>query len=166
MGDTCNLEAIASALIDLTGCLNSPRQDEVLLREAGVSLDRALFPLLVRLGTDSAMSVAHLADRVGRDPSTVSRQLAKLEQLGLARRPTTHEDMRVRAAAITGAGVRTVTAITCARRKLLGELVQEWSADERRMFPELVQRLADAMKEKVAREGSRQGRGNRDVRRR
>lgn len=146
MYDTRNLDAIASALIDLTGCLNSPRQDEVLLRVAGVSLDRALFPLLVRLSAAPALSVAQLAEQAGRDPSTVSRQLGKLERLGLVKRPSLREDMRVRAATITKVGARTVAAIAEGRRKLLGELIEDWSAEERRLFPNLLQRLADAMK--------------------
>lgn len=146
MYDTRNLDVIASALIDLTGCLNSPRQDEVLLQAAGVSLDRALFPLLVRLSGVRALSVAQLAEQAGRDPSTVSRQLGKLEQLGLVKRPSLRRDMRVRAATITKAGARTVAAITEARRKLLGELIQDWSAEEQQLFPDLLQRLADAMK--------------------
>jgi DNA-binding MarR family transcriptional regulator len=148
MYDTRNLDAIASALIELTGYLNSPRQDDVLLNEAGISLDRALFPLLVRLSFADAMSVAQLADRVGRDPSTVSRQLNKLEELRLIKRPSTNEDMRVRVAAITKAGLRAVTAITEARRRLLHQLVEDWSKEERDMFPKLVQKLAGAMKAK------------------
>jgi DNA-binding MarR family transcriptional regulator len=153
MYDTRNLDAIASSLIELTGCLNSPRQDDVLLQKAGVSLDRALFPLLVRLNAAESMSVAELADQAGRDTSTVSRQLAKLEQLGLIKRPSSREDMRVRAAAITKAGSRVVMAITEARRKLLGELIQDWSADERQLLPKLLQKLADAMKAKISAAG-------------
>lgn len=146
MHDTHIIDAIVSALIDLTGCLNSPRQDDVLLRVAGVSLDRALFPLLVRLQAAEPMSVAALAEQVGRDPSTVSRQLARLEQLGLVSRAGPQGDRRVRAATVTPAGARTLAAITAARRKLLGELIQDWSAEERQLFPLLVQRLADGMK--------------------
>ena len=146
MYSTRNIDAIASSLIDLTGSLNSPRQDDVLLHTAGISLDRALFPLLVRLSAARVLSVAQLAEQAGRDPSTVSRQLAKLEQLGLVKRPALKDDMRVRAATITKVGARTVAAITTARRKLLGELIQDWSAEERRIFPNLLQRLADAMK--------------------
>jgi DNA-binding MarR family transcriptional regulator len=148
MYDTRNLDAIAVALLDLIGCMNSPRQDEVLLRQAGVSLDRALFPLLVGLNHLPACGVARLAEGIGRDPSTVSRQLAKLEQLGLVRRPATHEDARVREAAITKAGARVVAAISGARRKLLGEMLQDWSVEERRSFATLLQRFADGMKEK------------------
>lgn len=146
MYDTRNADRIASALIELTGLLNSPRQDEVLLGVAGVALDRALFPLLVRLSAAPAMSIAQLADQAGRDPSTVSRQIAKLEQLGLVKRPSTREDMRVRAAAITRSGARAVAAITDARRKLLTELMQDWSAAEQQMFPLLLQKFTDAMK--------------------
>ncbi len=150
MYDTRNVDAIAAALLELTGCLNSPRQDDVLLREAGVSLDRALFPLLVRLSAASAMSVAKLAEQVGRDPSTVSRQLGKLEQLGLVRRPAAREDLRVRDAAVSKAGLRTVAAITAARRKLLTELLRDWSPDECEVFPHLLQRLAHTMKSRLA----------------
>jgi DNA-binding MarR family transcriptional regulator len=153
MYDTRNVDAIAAALLALTACLNSPRQDDVLLREAGVSLDRALFPLLVRLSAASALGVAKLAEQVGRDPSTVSRQLAKLEELGLVRRPAARNDLRVRDAAVTRSGLRTVAAITAARRRLLGELLQDWSPGERAVFPRLVQRLADTMTSRLA--GSR-----------
>lgn len=146
MRDTRTLDAMVAALTDLTGCLNSPRQDDILLQEAGIALDRALFPLLVRLTAEGTMSVAQLADRAGRDASTVSRQLNKLEQLGLVERPTVREDRRVRAAIITNTGSHALTAITQARRRLLVELIRDWSADERRMFPKLVQKLADAMR--------------------
>jgi len=150
MYDTRNIDALAAALLDLIGCLNSPRQDDVLLREAGVSLDRALFPLLVHLSAATAMSVAKLAEQVGRDPSTVSRQLGKLEQLGLVRRPAAREDMRVRDAAVSKAGLRTVAAITVARRKLLGEFLRDWPPEERELFPKLLQRLADSMKSRLS----------------
>ena len=148
MRDTCNVDAIAAALIELTGLLNSPRQDEVLLGAAGVALARALFPLLVRLSASPAMGVAQLADKVGRDPSTVSRQIAKLERLGLVERPSSEADMRVRAAAITEAGARTVQAITQARRRLLRELVADWPAADQAAFPELLQRFAQAIKDR------------------
>ena len=96
------------------------------------------------------MGVAQLADRAGRDPSTVSRQLAKLEELWLVRRPKAQSDLRVREAAITKAGERVVEAITTARHKLLGKLLEDWSAQERQIFPQLLQRLADAMNQAMS----------------
>ncbi len=96
----------------------SPQSDDALLREAGVSLDRALFPLLMRLVVCGPLSVAGLAAQVGRDHTTVSRQLSKLESLGLVCRRD-EADRRVRAAELTDAGRQIVQAITAARGRLL-----------------------------------------------
>jgi DNA-binding MarR family transcriptional regulator len=141
-----NYDALAQALIDLVGMLNSPRQDEVLLKEAGVSLDRALFPLLVRIGASSTLKVTDLAAQVGRDHSTVSRQTARLEDLGLIKRRPGRADQRAREAVITADGRRLVQAITKARRRLLDKLLGDWSATDLEAIAQLNRRLADAMR--------------------
>ena len=148
MRDTRNLDELAGALIDLVGFMNSPRQDDVLLREAGVSLDRALFPLLARLSAYPSMGGAELAEHVGRDPSTVSRQVAKLEALGLVKRQAGAGDMRVKEAVITKAGDRTIAALTLARRRLLAELLDGWTKEERVLLTKLLRRFSDAMRDK------------------
>jgi len=61
-----------------------PQNDEALVRDAAIPLDRALFPLLVAVERFGPIGVVDLADRVGRDYTTVSRQVARLESLGLA----------------------------------------------------------------------------------
>jgi DNA-binding MarR family transcriptional regulator len=150
MYDTSNIDALAAALLDLMGCMNSPRQDDVLLREAGVSLDRALFPLLVCLNRAPALGVGELADLVGRDASTISRQIAKLEELGLVKRRASKEDLRIKEAIITRSGTRTIEAIVQARRHLLSQLLHDWTEEERSSLPRLMQKLADAMRERTA----------------
>lgn len=147
MHHTHNSDALAAALLDLVGLLNSPRQDDILLREAGVSIDRALFPLLVRIGVAGSLSVAELADQVGRDHSTVSRQMAKLEALGLVTRRQGAHDQRVREAVITADGRHAVRAITAARRRLLGKLLVDWSQEDRQALARLNRKLADAMRQ-------------------
>jgi hypothetical protein len=42
-----------------------------------------------------------------------------------------------------------VAAITAARRRLLAELLEDWTADERQIFPRLLQRFAASMKTKL-----------------
>ena len=74
------------ALIDIVSVINRPQRDEMFVREAGIPLDRALFPLLVVIERRGPIGVVELADRVGRDYTTVSRQVAKLESLGLVER--------------------------------------------------------------------------------
>ncbi|XBS70115.1 MarR family transcriptional regulator [Acerihabitans sp. KWT182] len=149
MYDTRNTHALAAALLDLMGCMNSPRQDEALLREAGVSLDRALFPLLVYLSRASALGIAELAGQVGRDASTVSRQIAKLEALGFVSRQPGREDLRIREAVITTSGLSVIRKITAARQRLLSALLRDWTQEDRDNLPRLMQRFASALKETV-----------------
>jgi DNA-binding MarR family transcriptional regulator len=94
------------------------------------------------------LGVAELAEKVGRDPSTVSRQIAKLEDLGLVKRQPGQADMRIRKAIITEAGTRMIDAITTARRRLLDQLLHDWTEDERGNLPKLLRKLADAMRDR------------------
>ena len=125
--------------------LSSPRRDEVLLSEAGVDLDRALFPLLVRLAMSGPLSVAGLADQVGRDHTTISRQLAKLASLDLIARQEGGADKRVRTARLTAAGHTAVQAITGARRRLLSRALAEWSDTDRANLATLNRRFVDSL---------------------
>lgn len=54
-----------------------------------VPLDRALFPLLAGIGKFGLIGVVELADRAGRDHTTGSRQVARLEKLDLVQRQET-----------------------------------------------------------------------------
>ena len=144
MQNTRNIDALGTALVDLIGFLNSPQRDEALLREAGVSLDRALFPLLVRLGAQGPLGVVELADQAGRDHTTVSRQLAKLESLGLIVRAG-GADRRRRAAELTPDGRATVAAIAAARRRLLSRALSGWNPADLAALASLNRRFADSL---------------------
>jgi DNA-binding MarR family transcriptional regulator len=143
-------DELAKALLELMNRMNSPRQDEVLLKEAGVSIDRALFPLLARIGRHGFISVVELAEQMDRDPSTISRQVAKLEQMELVTRRPGTADQRVREAAITPEGQRVLAQITTARRRVLKSLLADWSEEDRQNLPRLIDRLTQAMKDAVA----------------
>ena len=80
------LRELHGAVLDIVSAINRPQRDEALIREAGIPLDRALFPLLVSVGRFGPIGIVELADRVGRDYTTVSRQIARLESLGLVER--------------------------------------------------------------------------------
>jgi len=142
---TRNIDRLAAALLDLIGFLNSPQRDDVLLREAGVELDRALFPLLVRLGLSGPLSVAGLADQAGRDHTTISRQLSKLERLGLISRQGGGADRRVRTASLTTTGDEVVQAITAARRRLLSRALADWREADLAALATLNRRFVDAL---------------------
>jgi DNA-binding MarR family transcriptional regulator len=135
-----------AALLDVVGMINSPRYDDILLSEAGISLDRALFPLLVRIDSLGPISIVELADHAGRDHSTVSRQVAKLQDLGLATRETRLADQRVRATSITPEGRNVARALAAARERLFRRILAEWTAKDQAALARLNNKLAESMK--------------------
>jgi DNA-binding MarR family transcriptional regulator len=149
MHDTHKYDALFLALLDLVSSLNSPRQDDVLLQEAGITIDRALFPLLVRIGAAGSLNISGLAEQVGRDHSTLSRQTAKLESLGFVRRRTGKLDQRSKDIVLTAEGRRLVQTLTNARSRLLDKLLADWTSADVQTLARLNRKLADAMKSGV-----------------
>lgn len=130
-------------LVDLMGLMNKPQRDTALLHEAGVSLDRALFPLLIAIERKGPLGVVELAGLVGRDYTTVSRQIAKLDSLGLIGRRPSKTDNRVREAAITAKGKKMTTALDAARERMAAVLFARWSKRDLQHLARLVRRFAD-----------------------
>jgi len=139
------LRQLHESLVDLIALTNLPQRDELLLREAGVTLDRALFPLLVGIARFEPIGVVELADGVGKDYSTVSRQVAKLAELGLVERRPGAADRRVREAVLTSAGRRMTEAIDTARQRLITPVFAQWSDRDLLDLSRLMRRYADEL---------------------
>jgi DNA-binding MarR family transcriptional regulator len=131
------------ALVDLMGLMNRPQRDSALLEEAGVSLDRALFPLLIVIERKGPIGVVELAELVGRDYTTVSRQITKLASLSLITRRLSKTDNRVREAVITAKGKRMTSAIDAARERMAATLFAKWSKGDLQDLTRLMRRFAD-----------------------
>nr|WP_249208251.1 MarR family transcriptional regulator [Gluconobacter albidus] len=132
-----------SALIDLVDEINRPRRDDRLIEEAGLPLDRALFPLLARVGRYGPIGVVELADRTGRDHTTVSRQMAKLESLGLIERQPSIKDRRVREAVVSTRGREMIAVLNRARERLANRILASWTDDDLDQLGKLLRRFAD-----------------------
>ena len=137
------MRRLHGALVDLVGVINRPQADMILLREAGLALDRALFPLLVVIERRGPIGVGELADRAGRDYTTVSRQVAKLESLGLVARRTSPADRRVNEAVVTDKGRAMTDAIDAARERLAASILAAWSEQDLEDLTRLLRRFAD-----------------------
>jgi len=138
-----DLRQLHDAILDLVGFINSPQPDAALIREAGVELDRALFPLMVRIGGRGPIGVGELAELVGRDYTTVSRQVARLESMGLVARRPAKRDRRVHEATVTAAGREMARALDKARDRLLAPMLSKWNVTDRQHLVRLMRRLAD-----------------------
>jgi DNA-binding MarR family transcriptional regulator len=137
------LPSLHAALLDLVGFINRPQNDVILVREAGVSLDRALFPLLVLVQRRGPIGVGELADRVGRDYTTVSRQVAKMESLGLITRRAGETDRRVTEAVVTEKGQAMTELLDGARERLVTRALGNWSEQDLKELTRLLRRFAD-----------------------
>ncbi|NWE16486.1 MarR family transcriptional regulator [Pseudomonas yamanorum] len=124
------IRELHGALIEIVGAMNRPQRDEVMVREAGIALDRALFPLVVLVERLGPIGVVELADRVGRDYTTVSRQVAKLESLGLVDRQESAEDRRVRESVITPEGKAMTDRVDEARTRMGMAIFANWEPQD------------------------------------
>jgi DNA-binding MarR family transcriptional regulator len=145
------IRLLHGALADIHAVMNRPQRDEMMVKEAGISLDRALFPLLVGIARLGPIGVVDLADRVGRDYTTVSRQVARLQGLGLVERQTApaadppSADRRVRRSVVTPKGRAMTDAVDAARDRLGRAIFASWDLSDLETFVRLTRRFADAL---------------------
>ncbi|MFT4185451.1 MAG: MarR family winged helix-turn-helix transcriptional regulator [Rhizobium sp.] len=140
------LRELHGALLEIVGVMNRPQRDEAMVREAGISLDRALFPLLVLVERLGPIGVVELADRVGRDYTTVSRQVSKLESLGLVARQESTVDRRIREAVITEKGKAMTDRVDAARERIALAIFAAWDERDVEDLVRLMRRFADDIK--------------------
>ena len=138
------------ALLDIVSAMNRPQRDEALIKAAGIPLDRALFPLLVGIERFGPIGVVEMADRVGRDYTTVSRQVAKLESLGLVERQGSAADRRVREAIITPKGKAMTNLVDAARERIGRAIFETWEARDIDDLVRLMRRFANAVQDEPA----------------
>jgi DNA-binding MarR family transcriptional regulator len=141
------LRELHAALLDVVSVMNRPQRDEVLIKEAGIPLERALFPLLVGVERFGPIGVVELADRVGRDYTTVSRQVAKLESLGLVQRREDVADRRVREVVISPKGKAMTDLVDAARDRIGRAVFKTWEAHDIDELVRLMRKFADAVKD-------------------
>jgi DNA-binding MarR family transcriptional regulator len=141
------LRVLHSALLRIVSVMNRPERDEVLIKKAGIRLDRALFPLLVGIERAGPIGVVDLAGRLGRNYTTVSRQVTKLEGLGLAKRRGNPTDGRVSEAVITRRGKEMAEMVDAARQKIGLAIFKTWDAHDFNELVRLIRRFADAIED-------------------
>ncbi|WP_210161499.1 MULTISPECIES: MarR family transcriptional regulator [unclassified Mesorhizobium] len=141
------LPELHRSLIDIVTIMNRPERDVELLTKAGLTLERALFPLLVLVERLGPIGVVDLAGRVGRDYTTVSRQVSRLEELGLVTRRLSAADKRVREAVVTPQGKAATDALDAAREQIAVAKFADWDRKDFDDLVRLMRMLVDTMKD-------------------
>lgn len=133
------------SLIDILTSMNRPQRDDYMIRAASIRLERALFPLLIGIERVGPIPLVELADGVGRDYTTVSRQVSKLEELGLVKREPNTVDRRIRKVAITPEGKAMTRRIDAARARIARKVFATWEPEEVESLVRLMRKFADAL---------------------
>lgn len=119
---------------------------EAVQRRQDYPMERAAYLLLRRLQTDGPQRVAELAEGLGLDGSTVTRQLGALDRAGHIRRTAHPEDARVTIVEATPAGVRAADALRRHRQERVAGHFAEWSAADQRELRDVLHRLNDVLR--------------------
>lgn len=133
------------ALLDIISVMNQPMRDEQILQAAGVQLDRILLPLLVAIGRRGPVGVVELADSLGRDYTTVSRQVKKLEAQQLVLKQPNAKDRRISEVTLSEAGQAMIDRIAGARTRLMNEVLAGWTQEEVMALFRLTRKYADSL---------------------
>lgn len=142
---SAQLKDLHGAMISIVSVMNRPRNDERLIENAGIRLDQALFRLLVVIERLGPIGVVELAERLGRDYTTISRQVTKLEGMGLVLRSENARDRRMREALVSPTGKAMTDQIDAAREQMGREIFKTWEPDDLDNLVRLMRRFADAL---------------------
>lgn len=122
-----------------------PRVHDGYVQAAGLSgfrLERATFGILAQLAKGGRSRLSDLAQRMGMDASTVSRQVQCGEQAGLIGRQSDPSDQRAALFALTTAGEDVFSRMQTVRDARFQHALADWPAPDRHDFARLIQRFA------------------------
>lgn len=134
------------SLIRIMAAMNRPERDEFMVRAAGIRLERALFSVLIGVDRMGPIPLVELAQGMGRDYTTVSRQVSRLEELGLVQREPNSVDRRVRKVAITPQGREMTKRVDAAREKLGRKVLADWDRNDVSELVRLMGKFAQALR--------------------
>ncbi|MEU7609822.1 MarR family transcriptional regulator [Micromonospora sp. NPDC049204] len=108
-------------------------------------LDRAAYVILRHLADAGPQNVSALAARLNLDGSTVTRQVSALQRDGLITRTPDPSDGRGTVISPTPAGLQRMAVVQAARTRLYGDMLADWTTEDRATLASLLSRLNQAL---------------------
>jgi len=138
------IEQALGALLRLT---RAPRFAETVRQRAGAEVDRAGYAVLVRVSELGPVRLSELAQYLGLDVSTVSRQVQQLEQRGLVDRSPDPLDGRAALLELSVPGREIMQKMRDAWCETVADVVNTWKPGDIERFGGLMDRfVADVVK--------------------
>ncbi len=132
---------IFEALFEIVTFFNQPQQDRKLLQQASIPLEPAALPIIVRVGRQPEISIGELADQIGRNHSSISRQVDKLVTAGWLVE-VERRDQRIRRLNLSPQGQRALLQIKLAREAAIRQKLSNYSNADRTELLQVLQQLA------------------------
>ncbi|MCF7522998.1 MarR family transcriptional regulator [Levilactobacillus brevis] len=101
-------------------------------------------PIIVRIGRQPEISIGELANQIGRNHSSISRQVDKLVTAGWLVE-VERRDQRIRQLTLSDQGKRALLQIKVAREAALRQHLVDYSNSERIELLQVLQRLAKTL---------------------
>jgi DNA-binding MarR family transcriptional regulator len=108
-------------------------------------MDRASYLILRTLSEGGPASVNALAERLGVDGSTVTRQTAAMEARGLIEREPDRTDRRASIVTMTDAGRARMNQVRRLRQEQLSALFEAWGSDDLSDLGRILRRLNETL---------------------
>ncbi|HWC81386.1 MAG TPA: MarR family transcriptional regulator [Pseudonocardiaceae bacterium] len=113
--------------------------------EFDLGLDRAGYLLLRTLERIGPASINTIANTVGLDGSTVTRQVSAMKDLGLVERKTNPGDRRSCIISPTAAGRELMRHMRKVRRGNLDAVTRDWNSEDRNALGRLLGKLNESI---------------------
>jgi len=114
-------------------------------------LDAGAYPLLVRIDRTPGVRSSELAQHVGVGRATISRQVRRLEQLGLLARRPDPDDSRGQLLELTAEGARRLAEAQDRRRAFFRAALSSWTDDDVASLATMLERLNTTLDEATRR---------------
>ena len=103
-----------------------------------VNLERSAYGIMCKLADEGPQRLGALATAFGLDPSTITRQVQALEEIGLAARKTDPSDRRASILDLTDSGREVLDSTRDRRRAKLQQALAEWPESDLTDFGRLL----------------------------
>lgn len=139
--DEARADALATDVVHTLKALTSMRQH---MPRPADGVEHAAYPLLFTLATEP-LRVSALAERVGSDVSTVSRQVSQLLASGLVAKTRDPDDRRAQLVELSDSGRALIESTRARRATYFQYLLRDWDVEDVDTFGELLGRFRESV---------------------
>jgi DNA-binding MarR family transcriptional regulator len=115
-----------------------------------VHLERSAYGIMCQLADEGPQRLGALAGAFGLDPSTITRQVQALEEIGLAARTTDTSDRRASILDLTAEGREVLDRTRKHRRRRLEQVMSSWPKEDRAEFARLLEQFNTSVDRLIA----------------